>query len=427
MIAERHPLAPATNLATAHFVAAHLALVVALAGLVAEPALPWALDSRPRLTALLHLVTLGWISGSILGALYLVTPLAFARPLRATMADRVAYVAYWGGVCGVAAAFWTGNFGGLPVAAAFVLSAVVVVGARTMRALWRAPLPAAIPLHVGLAFANLVVAGGLGMVMALGRGGGAPPGVVMPLVEAHAHLAVLGWTVMMIFGVGYRLLPMVLPTAMPRGRSLVASALLLEAGTLGLCSALARAGDLRPWAALIGAAFVAFFAHVVRMLANPRPRPVDLPVPDWSTRQTAFALSYGLVAVGLGGWLAATTAPAGVRWAYAVSGLLGFASQLIVGIQGRLVPLQAWFRAMERRKAPPTISAHVLVTPWLAASVCLLWQCGLPALTAGLVGARAPLVGAGAALLLVATLAHAWHGWTMFARAARAEASNRRP
>jgi hypothetical protein len=46
-----------------------------------RPVLPGAFHYHPRLIALLHLVTLGWISGSILGALYISARRSSPRPM----------------------------------------------------------------------------------------------------------------------------------------------------------------------------------------------------------------------------------------------------------------------------------------------------------------------------------------------------------
>jgi hypothetical protein len=416
-----HPLAPSTHLSAAYFVAAHVALGLALAAVAAEPTLPWAVDARPRLTGLLHLVTLGWISGSILGALYLVMPLAFAKPLRATRADRAAFAAFWSGTAGIVGAFWTHRFSDVALASVPVLAAVAFIGARTIRALMRAPLPRAIRVHVGLAFGNVLVAGVGGLLMALSLARGGLPWSSLPLAEAHAHLAVLGWAVMMIFGVGYRLLPMVLPAAMPRTWTLGLSAALLEAGTLGLCVSFVLGADPRVWGIIVLLAFAAFFAHVNRMLARRRPSPFGLPRPDWSTLHTALALTYALGTAVVGVYLLGGPPSPTARWIYGAAGLLGFASQIVVGIQGRLVPLQEWFRAMEAGGGvPPAISVHRLIAPRLAATVFLLWLGGLPLLIGGLARQQGRLVAAGAVLLLLATLANMWHGLVLFARTAKA-------
>ena len=61
-------LAPVSALPQWYFAASHLALGSALAVLIADPGLPAGTFYQPRLIALVHLLTIGWLTGSILGA-----------------------------------------------------------------------------------------------------------------------------------------------------------------------------------------------------------------------------------------------------------------------------------------------------------------------------------------------------------------------
>ena len=101
------------------------------------------------------------------------------------------------------------------------------------------------------------------------------PGSPAPLfgkVFAHAHLLALGFALMTVMAAGYRLLPMILPSAMPSGRRLWATAALLEGGTLALAAGLLM--DVRPWVWTGGGAAIAatalFLANVGWMLRHPR-------------------------------------------------------------------------------------------------------------------------------------------------------------
>ena len=69
-------LVPATGLPLLYFAFAHFCLGLGFAALVVSPGLPAGFFHHPRMVALVHLVTLGWITSSILGAFYIVGPLA---------------------------------------------------------------------------------------------------------------------------------------------------------------------------------------------------------------------------------------------------------------------------------------------------------------------------------------------------------------
>jgi hypothetical protein len=110
--------------------------------------------------------------------------------------------------------------------------------------------------------------------------------------------------------------------------------------------------------------------------------------------------------------------PAAVTWAYGAAGILGFATQMIVGIQGRLLPLHAWYRALEHHDGVlPNRSVHRRIEPRLALAVFLFWLAGLPVLMAGLIDQRPRGATVGAAALLLATLFNASYGVLIVRRA----------
>jgi hypothetical protein len=412
---------PSPDLPLVHLAGAHVSLALVFGVLAARPDVPGAFFYHPRALALVHLVTLGWISGSILGALYVVVPLVLGVPMRASRLDAWACVSFWAGTCGIVAGFWTGRFELVGGAAWLVLMPLALLGARVGRALRAARLPRGVSLHMVLAFLNVIGAGLFGVVLAINRWRGGLAASPLSLATAHAHLALLGWAAMMILGVGYRLIPMFAPARMPAGAGVGLSAVLLEAGTVGLAVALAADRSAMPWTILVAAAFATFVAQIGWALRAARPRPVDLPRPDWATWQSYASLACLVTAIGLGLRVAAGGAPGPTVWVYGTIGLLGFVAQMVAGIAGRLMPMHAWYRALERRDGVlPSRSVHQLIEPRLARAVFVLWLGGLPLLTLGLAGERPPVIAAGALLLLAATAASAGHGVVIVRRAERA-------
>ena len=67
-----------------------------------------------------------------------------------------------------------------------------------------------------------------------------------------------------------------------------------------------------------------------------------------------------------------------------VAGLVGFLAQIVTGMQGRLVPLYAWYRAFAAKGSPPERGANSLPHAPFAKAVFLLWTAGLPLLAWGL-------------------------------------------
>ena len=205
--------------------------------------------------------------------------------------------------------FWAGRFAIVGIASLSVLGALTFVGARLLSNLPAARLPRGVSLHLALAFVNIILAGAAGALMVANRLAGNLPLSPLALALAHGHLAVLGWATMMIFGMGYRLIPMFLPAAMPSGAGLGISAVLLELGTLGLAASLVAGWSPGPSGLLVLGACAAFFWWIRRTLRHRRPRPIELPRHDWSTWHTHLAVVYLVVASALGCWLCVRRTP----------------------------------------------------------------------------------------------------------------------
>jgi hypothetical protein len=110
----------------------------------------------------------------------------------------------------------------------------------------------------------------------------------------------------------------------------------------------------------------------------------------------------------LGMWLTiAEPSPATLRiqMAYGVFGLVGFLAQIVVGMEGRLLPIFAWYWAYANTgDKGPVLSQHEM--PWRHGQelVFVLWLFGVPALAGALAFDGIPFVRAAAWCLFIATL-----------------------
>ena len=379
---------PAADIPLLYFGLAHVCVAVAFVIIIVDPSLPGPFFLHPRMVAVVHLVTLGWISGSILGAFYIVAPLALRMPLGAGWLDRVAIAAFATGVIGMVTGFWSAQYSAIVWPAAFVAAAVLHVAIRTWIGLAAAVVPWPIKLHVALAFANMIAASLFGIVLGLNRTHAWFAWSPLSAAYAHLHVAVVGWATMMFVGLAYRLIPMIVPTAMPTGRSMALSAVLLQVGLVVLVIALIKESAWQAAGAwLIIAGLTSFFIHVRLALRHKLPPPAALPRPDWATWQTHVALLWLLVAAGTGLYI---TWPGGgpavaAGWLYGTAGLIGFLAQVITGMQGRLLPMHAWYAAVDAAgRKPPSRSAHTLASPRLARLNLYCWTTGVPTLVLGL-------------------------------------------
>ena len=421
-------LMPASALPLAYYATAHAGFAAGLAVLVVDPSLPGTSFYHPRLVALVHLLTLTWITGSILGSIYIVAPLALRIPMVVRPTDWVAFAGFVAGAAGMVAHFWIGTYDGMAWSATLVLLPIARAGWLLARGRRESAAPPAVLLHVALAFFNILAAAALGILLGVNRTRGFMTLSPLAATFAHAHLAAIGWGAMLVIGLSYRLIPMMLPAAMPKGSWLASSAVLLETGLLVVVAALpANSGWIGAGALLVVAGFASFVMQLRRALQNKLPRPPALPKRDWSTWQTHAAFLWLLVALGLG-ILLSTNAGRESRltmmWVYGVAGLVGFLGQIIPGIAGRLFPMYAWYRAFAKKGSPPDCAAHDLPDPRFARPIFLAWAIGVPSLAWGLATAVPPLIAIGAAALLVAVLLGAGYMRHMLRAAQRSTAAD---
>jgi hypothetical protein len=374
------------------------------------------------MVAVVHLITLGWINASILGALYMIAPMALKARLPPRRLDYAAWTLYAIGVLGMVSHFWLDSPKGMVWSAGTVTVALLWVAGRAAAALRPAKIPREVKLHFHLAFLNVLIAATLGVLLGLNKVHPLLGGFVLTNVYAHAHLAALGWATMMVMGAGYRLLPMLLPAALPEGRMVAAGAILLETGVLGLfASFLFRSRAAGLFGLVIVAGLAVFLSRVRWMRRHPRPAPRELRRPDWGVLHALQALVYLALAAALGIALAFNPS---AEWTlraapvYGVLGLVGFLAQIVVGVEQRLLPLYAYLRvADDASLGTPLPSPHATPVRSLQAAVFALWTAGVPGLAAGLGLERPPVIAAGAAALLTAVLLGAIGDLVLFRRA----------
>jgi len=381
---------PPLALPMVYFASGHLSLLTAL-WLVAVDAREIAgFFYHPRMFGVVHLVTLGWITTSILGATYLVAPMALRMPIRAGKLDWLVCVFTLIGVSGVVAHFFLHSYSGIAWSGAMLLVAFVLMAVRVFRALAGSKAPGAVRAHIVLAYTNLCLAATFGVLLAINKTHTILPGVHVNDVFGHVHYAAVGWATFMVMGVGYRLIPMYLPAGPPDGPSLWVSAAVLQTGVMGLATVLMVHPPLAPiFASCIALGLALFLRNVVRMLRDPRPPPLKLKRPDLGMLHTMQALLYLAITTVLGLLLAFSAFPDETRpdWimVYGVCGLLGYLAQMVLGISMRLFPMVTWtqaWRASDYKVLPPSpFEMPVRPLQW---ATFVLWTLGVPALAYGL-------------------------------------------
>jgi hypothetical protein len=389
--------APSPTLPLAYLVTAVAAFVLACAAIPALAAELAGHYYHPRLAALAHTVTLGWITLSILGASYQLIPIVLERRV---WSERLARWQFWIlalGISGMVAHFYIGRWPGLLMAAVMVGAGVamhLVNVAMTLRSVERWRVTAR---FIAMAFTGLGLTVLFGLLLALDRIWKFLPGSFFPTLHAHFHLALLGFVAPIIIGVAARVYPMFMlapePSGWPERVQFWGLALGVPAVVAGL---LAVPTLLIPGAIAVAAAAAAHLAWVSRM-ARDRRRPAL----DWGLRFVLTGSVFLIVAgaVGLGLAFDLHSGPRAAL-AYAVLALGGWVSLTIVGMMLKIIPFLVWYRIYSPRagRAPvPTLAQ--LGWPTAEKLAYALLTGGVAALAAALAVGDARLIGAAGVIL----------------------------
>ena len=397
--------APAATLPLSYLVAAAGAFLLACAGTTALAGPLSGHYYQPRVVALTHTVTLGWISLSIMGASYQLIPVVLERPVWSERLGRWQLWVLLIGITGMVAHFSIATWPGLVMAAAMVgvgAAMHLVNVAMTLRGLGRWSCTARL---VALGFSGFALTVLFGLTLGADRIWKFLPGAFFPTLHAHVHLALLGWIAPVILGVSARAYPMFMlapePGGWPEPVQVWGLALGVPAVVAGL---LAWPPLVLPGALAVAAAIVGHLTWVSRM-ARGRRRPAL----DWGLRFVLTASAFLAVStlLGLGLALDLWSGPR-MAMAYAALALGGWASLTIVGMMLKIVPFLVWYRVYSSQvgRAPVPTLAQL---GWPAAEGLAygLLVGGMAGLALSLAMGHAPLIEAAGAALTAGSLCFA--------------------
>jgi hypothetical protein len=347
---------PPAHLPGVHFAAALAFLLMGVIGVVAfAPDLAGGNYLAPRVAAVTHLFTLGWITTSIMGALYQFLPVALDQPIRSERVAHVTFALYAPGLLAFATGLSTGHvvlmLGGAAVFGTGVLLFVGNLAATLKRSqrrdvTWWALAFAALYLFVTLVL-GLALTGNLRWgYLGVGR---------VPSIGVHLHVALAGWVLLVMIGVAHRLLPMFLLSHGANDRFARAAVVLVAAGA-GMLAFLHHAPPLvSHW---LPGLFIALgctsFLLQARQFYVRRHRP-DL---DPGMRLAAGALALLVLALALAWPVVTTDVPARVSVAYVMTIILAV-SLFVAAHYYKIVPFLVWyhrFGPLAGRQAVPRVS-----------------------------------------------------------------------
>lgn len=325
--------------------------IVAMTWLAFRPDLLATYHYNQYIIAVTHLFVLGWLCSVIMGAMYQLVPVALETKLHSEKLARWHYVLHTVGFAGMVAMFWVwdmkqvGHFG-----SAFGFG-VILFAYNLTRTLARIPRWNVVAVGIASALFWLVMTMSAGLFLASAK---CWP-KINPLdpiasMHAHAHLGVLGFFVLMLVAVSYKLIPMFTLSEVRNPRRALTSIVLLNVGLLGLALTILFGSAWKLAFALVTVAGLVCFGLEVLAILRSRKRAVL----DWGLKQFLVALALlaplsALAIVLCWPGLPLTALTAQLETVYGLLALLGVLSFAIVGMLHKIIPFLVWYASYSKQ------------------------------------------------------------------------------
>lgn len=383
-------------------------LVTGLSLLLGSTVMPNRFD--PLIVTLTHLLALGVLGNTMLGALLQL--LAVAAGVGTPQAHALWWRIFPPWQAGVACLCWGFSHGFSPLWLAS--GALLLCGAglsllwHAGYGLWNSPARDATSQGLRLALAGLGLALTQGLLLVLTLGGHISP-PFLPLLHSHVLWAGLGWLLALLLAVSQTVMPMFLvtPTFPGPTRWLIPSLLVLLAG---LSLLLLWQPDTAEWLLVLACVPAACFAILTLRQLRASRRRQDPLWRSWLLATLCLLLTLPLAITGLYLPAASSSLPlwCGVLW------LGGMGLAAVLGMLGKIAPFLAWLH-LQRLQPPRGVLPRThgflseqtvarltgLHAGWLL--LALAW-CRWPAIWQ---------VALAICTLLLATAA-GWHGWKLW-------------
>ena len=302
-----------------------------------------------------HLFVLGWICSVIMGAMYQLAPVAFETRLHSDRLAECHLALHVVGFIGMVAMFQVWNMKQVGY-----FGAVLAIG-----------------VAASLFWLSLTILAGI--YLAVDKSWSFSPFNSIAQIHAHAHLGGLGFLVMMIVAVSYKLVPMFALSEVQSARRAGWSLALLNAGLAGVFVSILISSSWKFMFALVILGGLAIYGLEMAAILRARKRRSL----DWGLKYflTAIALLVPVSALGTTlAWphLPLTMLTGQLENVYGFLAFIGVVTFAILGMLYKVVPFLVWYasysKAIGRAKVP---SLADLYSPALQAAGYWLFIVGL--------------------------------------------------
>jgi hypothetical protein len=418
-----------------------VALFFAVGWIIAKPAILASYHYNQYVIAATHLVVLGFICTVVMGAMYQLVPVALETKLYSERLAKWQFVLH---VVGFVGMVWMFNIWNMKQVGHFGSALALGVGLfvyNMARTLWRVPKwnVVATAISAALVWFSLTIFVGLSIAAAKcvyesTEGLATTEGVkqvvgglrivagivsrfdAIGAMHAHAHLGVVGFFVMLIVGVSYRLIPMFMLTEVQSKRRAALSILLLNIGLAGAVATILMRSNWKPVFTAIAVCGLAFFGWELCAMLRARKRPAL----DWGLKTFLVAVAMLLPVCVLALLLSWPSHPLNQFFSmlenvYGFLGLFGVVTLAILGMLHKILPFLVWFGVYSphvgRAQLPLTTQ---MVSERAQVAGLFSYLVGLLVISVAILQESEPAVRAGATCLFVSLLCFGWNAAKVF-------------
>jgi cbb3-type cytochrome oxidase subunit 1 len=346
-------MAPPFGMVIKYFVASILSFVILAGMLVVFGDAVQGHHFQPKLLAFTHIATLGWITMIIFGAMFQLVPVVLEVKLFSHRLGEIQFWMYLVGSIGLVVGFWTFNVGiHMTASALLVTGAMLLFIGNILATMAKVSQWNLTGLYLLAALVYLAATAVAGLLLTINLGYPFISRIHLDYLKIHAHIGFIGWVVMVIMGVGLKLIPMF---SLSHGYSMLPAKIafvLVNIGLMGVSIEWLLTGErwlLGTYVAILVAGLLSFLVQLGLVISHRMRRLFDL-----GMKFSIVAFAYFFASICFGAILAFGDVEEGelkdaLVLTYGAMIMLGFFSTLIIGQMYKIVPFLVWFHTFSDR------------------------------------------------------------------------------
>jgi len=300
---------------------------------------------HPHILAITHTATLGWVTMIIFGASYQLLPVVIEVQLYSEKLAKWSFGLLLPGVILLVIAFWKYRLGLLMEAgASIIVLATILYSINVYKtATQNKNLNITAELIVTASF-WLVITAIFGLLLAINLRHPFFPREHLYYLKMHAHLGMVGWFLMLIMGVGSKLIPLFLLSDHEPGNYVKVSYYCVNIAVLGLLVMGFFFNTLKYWpvaAVLVLVAAVCYAVFARRTYKEAARKRTDQPMTLTLIALGMMFLPFLLLAV-LAFMKDSNPLLPSISIAYGISAIGGFVTAMILGLNFKTLPFLVW-------------------------------------------------------------------------------------